>query len=737
MNLKRQHHSRRQVRAFFPLIVLAYTFQVDAFDGRLTDMTGTPISDVHVTVAGRTGSVRTDIQGRFRILPDPELPATLIVVGGRGEVFPPLMIRSISEGTNEVRVDHLFQDNITVTSGAAPNIDAPPAAATVLIGAESLEERVPEHLADALVGVAGVSRRGEGAPTVPVVRGLAGGRTLVMLDDTRVTAERRAGPSATFLDPFTLGSIEIARGPGSVAYGSDAFGGVIHARSRDPILGRSQLRYELSSAVGASGLHSGGIEYSQSLTPMSSLSAQVHVRDSDGSESADGDAIDNSSYEDRGGALRYVVNTTSGVFRASLALDQARDVGAPAADSLVTRTYYPEEDSRRLTASWETLSAGLSSFEIRSSISTYDIVTTRERLPLTTIPRQISSSEVAADDASLRAIFTRVGTKGRFRAGTDMTSRFNLRATGETRNFNVEDLPTTRVTDISIDDARKTDTGLFALYDWMAFQRLSASAGIRADFLAVRNRGGYFGDRSRTDTAWSGHAAITARLAAMLTLTMQGARGFRDPTLSDRYFRGVSGRGFVIGNPDLDPERSTQFDGALRWRHGRQSMALLGYHYSINDLVERYRAGADFQFRNRGRAEVKGLEIELASELPRGLALQISGAFARGEATDDNTPLDDIAAPSFHAALQWGGRRGSAFIHLLVVGEDDRPGPVEVRRDGYATADIGVGWSLGPAAKLRLQVRNAFNENHPGSADANAAPAAGRFVTIGVGGTLF
>ena len=46
---------------------------------------------------------------------------------------------------------------------------------------------------------------------------------------------------------------------------------------------------------------------------------------------------------------------------------------------------------------------------------------------------------------------------------------------------------------------------------------------------------------------------------------MQVARGFRDPVLSDRYFRGPSGRGFITGNPDLDPETSVQFDVGVRY----------------------------------------------------------------------------------------------------------------------------------------------------------------------------
>jgi outer membrane receptor protein involved in Fe transport len=116
--------------------------------------------------------------------------------------------------------------------------------------------------------------------------------------------------------------------------------------------------------------------------------------------------------------------------------------------------------------------------------------------------------------------------------------------------------------------------------------------------------------------------------------------------------------------------------------------------------------------------------------------VQVNGAWARGEAVDDNAALDDIAAPNLHAALRWAGASGSAFVHLFAVAEDDRPGPVETNRDSYTTADVGFGWTFTRAAELRLQVRNVFDKRYPGSADANAALAPGRSVMIGLGGTL-
>ncbi|HEX6159579.1 MAG TPA: TonB-dependent receptor plug domain-containing protein, partial [Thermoanaerobaculia bacterium] len=217
------------------LVALFFSTSLFAFESRLLDASGKPVAGAQISVVGQTGSARTDSDGRFTLAPDPPLPATLIVLGTRGEIYPPIYLDQL---TPSITLQEAFRETVTVSTGAAPNIDASPAAAPVVVGSEELEQRKPAHIADAVARVPGVTIRGEGAPAVPVVRGLAGGRTLLILDDARIVAERRAGPSATFLNPLTLGSIEIARGPGSVAYGSDAIGGIVHMRPRDPIPGR-------------------------------------------------------------------------------------------------------------------------------------------------------------------------------------------------------------------------------------------------------------------------------------------------------------------------------------------------------------------------------------------------------------------------------------------------------------------------------------------------------------------
>jgi outer membrane receptor protein involved in Fe transport len=91
---------------------------------------------------------------------------------------------------------------------------------------------------EALIGTAGVfvqkTNHGGGSP---FVRSLTGNQNLLMIDGIRLNnSTYRYGPNQYFntIDLFSVGSIEIARGTGSVQYGSDAMGGVIQVFTKDP-----------------------------------------------------------------------------------------------------------------------------------------------------------------------------------------------------------------------------------------------------------------------------------------------------------------------------------------------------------------------------------------------------------------------------------------------------------------------------------------------------------------------
>ena len=232
--------------------------------------------------------------------------------------------------------------------------------------------------------------------------------------------------------------------------------------------------------------------------------------------------------------------------------------------------------------------------------------------------------------------------------------------------------------------------------------------------MTTKNTGGFFGDRSTSNGAASGSSPSPPAASRGFSVTGQVARGFRDPTLSDRYFRGPTGRGFITGNPDLEPETSLQFDlaRALRGAGGSASPRST-YHYDIDDLIERYQTQTDFFFfRNRGEAEVAGFEVEAQADLGREFTLEIAAQTSGGELVATGAPLDGIAPVTFSAQLRRQfGTRGYAQVRTAFYAEDEEPGPTERVVNGCTMLDLSGGVTIVRPLELRVIARNMLTRN--------------------------
>jgi iron complex outermembrane receptor protein len=708
-----------------------------ALDGVVLSPDGNPYPGARVQILGLPGVAVAGPDGRFHFERNPAPPFDVLISRPDGVALRPIHVAALPTGLLELRIAPVLAEEVTVISGSAPDIELPPAAAFTLTGRADLDQRAPVQLYEVLENVPAAGRVGDGLAAVPSLRGLAQSRTLILLDEGRVSAERRAGPSATFLDPATVDEVEVVRGPGSVAYGSDAFGGMIRIRTRIPGPGEPlHVRYYLAAAD-ATGELSGGAEVSATALG-GGLFAGFSRRHFDDYESPSG-VVPLSGGEGRSARLGYQHELAGGALRVLWRTDIARDVGKPAVDSAVTRTLYPEETSQRLSIQYDRgPTAGFSRLSLAANWDSYGLVTDKDVVATPTKPRQVTRADVEADDWGLRMEAERALGSTRMVVGLDGNGRFGLSAVNDTFSFALASpcCEIGRTHEVSIEDASRNDFGLFAgVYASLA--TVSLSAGLRGDRVKSENSGGYFGDRHESSSALSGFAAVAVPLGGGLEASLQFARGFREPLLSDRYYRGVTGRGFITGNPDLESETSKQLDAALRLSLGGARIALYGYLYRIDDLIERYRSGDNYYFRNRGQGEVAGAELEAGTDLGAGIVLQGGLQFVRGEVRDDGTPIDDVPPRGGFLVLRqefvscW-----SWFARLAAYRRDERPGPSERVVPGYAVVDGGVGYRVSPAFEVQLLARNLLDREYPSSPDAKSVNAPGRTLLLGLRGVI-
>ena len=713
------------------LFLFALASPALAFKGRVIDQQGRPVARATVSVLGRTGEVVTDHDGRFEWKPDPPPPFEILVIDAAGNYSKPVLISEVSaEADVIVTVSPLVSESVMV-SGSAPSIESTPAAGTTSISGRDVAVRQPANLMQAIENVAGVNQVSEGQAAVPAIRGLARGRTLIMIDGARVSSERRVGPSATFLDPALVEGIDVSRGPGSVAYGSDAFGGVISVRTRRVPQG-SPLSANFSGTIGT-GVpeRRGAVELSKGLARGGVLFA-AHTRAADDWDSAV-DEVFNSGFSDHGFLGRFEHAAGRGTFSASWQSDFGRNIERPRNNSQTVRFYYPTENSNRFTTGYEALNvAGLQRVAFTGFFGTFDQRTDQDRFATATTGRTIERADIDANDFQVRGYGQKLVGRARLEFGLDVNGRFDLHAVDDLITYNLAGEVVSTRPNVSVDSASRTDTGVYAQVDAAVTPLLSLGAGLRGDYVTTENTGGYFGDRSTGNGAGSGFVSATVGSTAGVSATAQIARGFRDPVLSDRYYRGPTGRGFITGNPDLNPETSTQFDFALRYTAPAFRIAAFYYYYEIDDLIERYSTSTDFFFfRNRGTARVRGFELEGQVSLPGAVTLDLAAQIAEGRALDDNAYLDDMSPANISTTLRKQfGQRAFGQLRAAYYSDDDHFGPTERAVPGYTMLDAATGYRVARQLELRVQARNLLNEEFFASQDVRTILAPGRSLSL-------
>lgn len=706
---------------------------VAGFEGRVVLESGEPAAGAIVQILGAPGSATTDADGRFEWLPAPSPPFHVLVVLSGDRYTAPVFVESMEEAALIEVAPLSLTETVTVTSGAVPHTEATPASAPSVVRGEAIRTRQTPRLTDVLETVPGGGRSSDLHAGVPSIRGLSRGRTVLLLDGARIVTERRAGPSATFLDPFFLEAVEIVRGPSPVAYGSDAFGGVIHARTRrpspgDPFTARARTTWGAGLPEA-----SFGAEASGSLAG-TGLLVQGRRR-SFGDYRSPAGVVSGSGAEDYGFLARGVREVPGGTLTTSVQVDGARDVGRPRRTSSVTS--YPVEDSTRLVADYQVLPRwGFARLDATVFLGAQRLVTRRESGD--PVGASVADSDLTARDLMVRAHGVRPFGEGRLELGLEMLSRFGLSSTTWSSGPEAVALAGLGAGGEGfgslLDGAHREELSFYTHAETRLSPLLSGSGGVRLSGVTTRSGAATAagsGAAHRTDHgALSGFVAMRADLSRGASLTGQLSRGFRDPTLSDRYYAGLSGRGVVFGNPELRPERSIQSDLSFRLGRGAARWGLHAYRYRIHDLVERYEDGVDlYFFRNRGEALLSGVEVEMQLDASGGrLGVDLGASLASG-AAEDGGALDGVPPASVRAGVR---RRllERAFAEVVVhaFAADTEPGPTETAQAAYTRLDAAFGVPLAASAELRLSGRNLLNAAYPISADSRAVLAPGRTV---------
>jgi len=622
--------------------------------------------------------------------------------------------------------DTIRLDSLVVTATRLPLPRAAVASAVTVVTGDALRARGITTLLEALrdvPGVALVQGGSYGAPASLFLRGGESDYVKVLVDGVAVNDPGGAFDFA-HLTTDDVERIEIVRGPASVLYGSDAVAGVVQVFTSP---GRGAARWRLAGGGGTYGS-------SQYQAEASGGSARTGFSLSVSRFESDGSYAFNGAY--RRNELAALLRASAGSrtdARLTIRLDDhVTHFPTDASGNVVDHNQFTT--GRQTTVGFEGRHILSSRLELRMQLGVntadagYD---NRPDGPADTLGfyADISSGRTVRRSADLRAV-------AHLGSGTTFTLGGALE----------------RQSDRSLDSSASqygpfADTLIASRRGSAAYAQLVADPGGR---VAV-TLGARVDRNQRFGSFGTYRAGVSWRLAPRLRVRAAVGSALKEPTFYENY-----ATGYVVGNPDLRPEKSRSGEIGVEAQLGRGGPELSATWFTqrFTDLIQYTSsppAPQTTNYFNIAASEASGVEVEGTLTLRRGLTARAhytylqtavrdagfasdpGGAFAEGK------PLLRRPAHAGGAALDAALGAVAFSLDVGVVGRRDDMDysgptalrvtlPASARADASATVPL-LGARRGSGLAATARVENLTGARYQ---EVRGFPARGRTLFVGL-----
>lgn len=602
-----------------------------SISGRVFDQQGAVIETTVVTLtykaSGLERTATTGATGAFRFDN---------VAAGRSRISARALGFSITSEDvavspgEESKLDLTLQpgtiaEQVTVTATRTRSLADETPVPLGVVSRQEIERRAVNTIGDLFRDLLGVGTVNEGPFQVrPRIRGLDSNRVLILVDGERLnnarTSTSNSGIEAGLVDVDQIESVEMARGSGSVLYGTDALAGTINIITSDsPARRESGLRigggvngFFTSNGTGRRGssyVTGASQRFSFRIAQTLDRFDNYHsgaVPQTGGVKNNRSQATEvlNSGYHGSNTQLvgRFFISKSQSV-RTVYERRRALNIGVPGLVGVFT-AFFPYSNRDKLSARYE--GQNLAQNLARLSLSAYYQKQDRNFSNVLNVPAappffpgtfQFSETltKVATIGLDAQSNWT-LGQHNVLTAGASYArdrnrdSRFILRLTP---NFSTipPSLTPSEDRSKSVPNAVFRNLAFFAQDEYEVTKKIRLLGGVRLDCFNInseRTSGfsspSFFTQAQLEDLALTSldtglnirKASLTGDLGVVfkpnesIRLTARIGRSFREPNLFERFFTDFgSAAGFVVGNPNLKAESGVTIDTDVKVRTAR------------------------------------------------------------------------------------------------------------------------------------------------------------------------
>lgn len=552
---------------------------------------------------------------------------------------------------------------VTANAGLEKKITDAPASISV-ISQQDLAEKNYMDLGEALSGLEGVDVRSTTGKTGGLnisIRGMGSSHTLVLIDGIRQTASSDTTPNGFgemgngFVPPLSaIDHIEVIRGPMSTLYGSDAIGGVVNIITKKNQkewagtinAGHNLQEHDKWGDTSTISINTSGPLIQDKLN-LNLRGTFKHRQGSSITSLSDSGSVTRTPYPTEsdnynvGGKLSYNVNEDHTVFidghiaRQTFdnSKEQLGDIGTSGGGYKDEMKY--NED--------QVIIGHESQLGLGRWMSDASYMTTEAKGRILTSRTGFSGSDLGKD-RKLENTNTIVNTKLLTDIGEDHAATFGA----QYWNAKMKDGIVLNTTGETFE---QTSYSLFAEDDWQILDPVVLTLGARYEHHDS------FGSHvsPRAYVVWTANDNWTVKGGV--------STGYRTPSLSNLHngISGVGGRGTisVVGNPDLKPEESTNYETGLYYENEsnfKANVTLFVNHYK-NAISSYTIDSSTSSYENVGKAKIEGVEVGTSFPLfIDSVSMNLNYTYTHSEQVggdNDGAPFGNTAKHMANAKVRW------------------------------------------------------------------------------------
>ncbi len=544
-------------------------------------------------------------------------------------------------------------ETVTVTAERVERSTFDVPQSVTVLGQDTFRDALYRTIPEAFREVPGAhvqkTSHGQGSP---FLRGFTGFRTLTLVDGIRLNnSVFRDGPNQynATIDPYTIGRMEIVKGPSSVLHGSDAVGGTINVLTRawefqeeDGLLWSRRTIYRFSSAEDS---HTVRAESAGQVNRRLGFLLGGTWRDYDDLRAGGDEGRQaNTGYSewDADAKFQFRARPNLMLTLAHQRVDQDDAARTHATNRGVewhgtqigTDAKRDFDQDRRLTwlrADWTEARRFFHTARFTASLHEQ-----AERQTRISSSGRLTIDGFEVDSWGIEGQFVSDTPIGELTYGGSFTLdvvdsfRRDPNAPPSAADPHVRKSPRGPVAD----DARYELLGIFLQDRFRVTQDWEIVAGVRYDRAEAHANEVGLGDIGPTSLevlpaldrdwdAWNGSLRTIVGIGDHWKAFAGVGRGFRAPNLSDltRFDIALSGE-VETPSPDLSPEEFTGYDAGIRAQYDFLEGEAAYFYTAIQDLITRFRtgitipgAGAEVRKNNIGDGYVQGVELSLRAHL--------------------------------------------------------------------------------------------------------------------------